>query len=98
MLPVDEKVARAITKKKLDDIARSGANAICLVCPFCAVMYDGNQKSIESEHEAEYGLPVLYLTQVNTWNRDMARETAVHTQTVPGHLLGKASVAPPGLT
>ena len=41
-----------------------GADAICLVCPFCSVMYDSNQKSIESEFEESYNLPVLYLPQL----------------------------------
>ena len=54
----------AVTKEKLDDISASGADAICLVCPFCSVMYDGNQKSIEAEYNVSYNLPVLYLTQI----------------------------------
>ncbi|MFH1242445.1 MAG: CoB--CoM heterodisulfide reductase iron-sulfur subunit B family protein [Pseudomonadota bacterium] len=64
VLPVDEKVALSVTKEKLDAISKAGADALCLVCPFCAVMYDGNQKSIESEYGANYNLPVLYLTQI----------------------------------
>jgi heterodisulfide reductase subunit B len=64
VLPVDEKVALSVTKEKLDDIKGTGADALCLVCPFCSVMYDSNQKSIESEYGASYGLPVLYLTQI----------------------------------
>lgn len=64
VLPVDEKVALAVAKEKLDDIAEAGADALCLVCPFCAVMYDSNQKGIESEFGTSYQLPVLYLTQV----------------------------------
>ena len=64
VLPVDEKTAISVAKEKLDDISEAGANAICLVCPFCSVMYDSNQKSIESEFGAEYKLPVLYLPQI----------------------------------
>ena len=64
VLPVDETVALSVAKEKLDDVVEAGANAMCLVCPFCSVMYDGNQKSIESEFETRYGLPVLYLTQI----------------------------------
>ena len=54
----------ATSKEKLDDIADAGANAMCLVCPFCSVMYDDNQKSIESEFGESYKLPVLYLPQL----------------------------------
>ena len=64
VLPVDEKTALSVTKQKLDAVADAGANALCLVCPFCAVMYDSNQKSIESEFETTYQLPVLYLPQI----------------------------------
>ena len=64
VLPVDEKLALSVTKKKLDTLVEAKADALCLVCPFCSVMYDGNQKSIESEFGVTYNLPVLYLTQV----------------------------------
>lgn len=64
VLPVDETVALSVAKEKLDDIAETGADAMCLVCPFCSVMYDGNQKGIESGFDVEYHLPVLYLTQI----------------------------------
>ena len=63
LLPVDEKVALSVAKDKLDAISDAGADALCLVCPFCSVMYDSNQKSIESEYGMKYKLPVLYLTQ-----------------------------------
>jgi heterodisulfide reductase subunit B len=64
VLPVDEKVALAVAKEKLDEILDVGADLLCLVCPFCAVMYDSNQKAIESQFGVSYNLPVLYLTQV----------------------------------
>jgi heterodisulfide reductase subunit B len=64
VLPVDEETALGVAKAKLDDVAAAGADALCLVCPFCSVMYDGNQKGIESAHGTRYDLPVLYLTQI----------------------------------
>ena len=64
VLPVDENVALLVAKEKLEAVSDSGADAMCLVCPFCAVMYDGNQKSIEAEFGVTYDLPVLYLTQL----------------------------------
>lgn len=64
ILPVDEKTAMSVAKEKLDDVADAGADAMCLVCPFCSVMYDDNQKSIESESGESYKLPVLYLPQL----------------------------------
>lgn len=64
VLAVDEKTALAVAKAKLDDIKACGANAIGLVCPFCSVMYDSNQKGIESQFGGSYNLPALYLPQV----------------------------------
>jgi heterodisulfide reductase subunit B len=64
ILPVDEHTALSVAKEKLDNIVSAGANAICLVCPFCSVMYDSNQKGIESEFGTTYNLPVLYLPQI----------------------------------
>jgi heterodisulfide reductase subunit B len=64
VLPVDENVAMAIARGKLEELSQEGAEVLCLVCPFCSVMYDGNQKSIESAFGKSYGIPVLYLTQL----------------------------------
>jgi heterodisulfide reductase subunit B2 len=48
----------------MDHITQAGVETLCLVCPFCSVMYDSNQKSIEAEFETTYQLPVLYLPQI----------------------------------
>lgn len=64
VLPVDEKTALSVAKQKLDHLVDAAADALCLVCPFCSVMYDSNQKSIEAEFETTYHLPVLYLPQL----------------------------------
>ncbi len=64
ILPVEERTSLAVAREKLDDIRDAGAQAVSLVCPFCAVMYDSNQKGIAAAFETEYDLPVLYLTQI----------------------------------
>ena len=64
ILPVDERTALSVAKQKLDHLVEAGVDALCLVCPFCSVMYDSNQKSIEAEFETTYQLPVLYLPQI----------------------------------
>jgi len=64
LLAVDEKIALAVAKEKLEDVKEAGADIINLVCPFCSVMYDSNQKGIEAAFNASYSLPVLYLTQI----------------------------------
>ena len=52
----------AITYK--DDIKASGADCINLVCPFCSIMYDDNQRKIESTFDVGYNIPVLFLPQL----------------------------------
>jgi heterodisulfide reductase subunit B len=64
VLAVDEKTSLSMAKEKLDDIKEAGADIINLICPFCSVMYDSNQKGIETQFNVGYNLPVLYLTQI----------------------------------
>jgi len=53
-----------IATLKLGYIKASGADALVLICPFCNIMYEGNQKKIEKQSETEFNLPVLYYPQV----------------------------------
>ena len=64
VLAVDQKTSLSVAKEKLDDIKEAGADVMNLICPFCSVMYDSNQKGIESQFNVGYNLPVLYLTQI----------------------------------
>jgi heterodisulfide reductase subunit B len=64
ILAIEEKSAMKVVKAKLDDIHAEGADAMVLQCPFCSIMYDEYQATIEDVFQAKYGLPVLYLPQV----------------------------------
>jgi len=64
VLAVDEELCLGITQGKLDDIKAAGANCITLVCPFCSIMYDDNQRKIESTFDVSYNLPVLFYPQL----------------------------------
>jgi heterodisulfide reductase subunit B2 len=64
VLPVDEAAALAVAGRKIRAVSEAGADVICLVCPFCAVMYDGNQKAIMERQGLDREIPVLYLTQL----------------------------------
>ncbi|MBN1475289.1 CoB--CoM heterodisulfide reductase subunit B, partial [Candidatus Sumerlaeota bacterium] len=63
-LAVDEDLALSITKDKLDSVKARGADGMILICPFCSIMYDSSQRRIETEHEVDYSLPVLYYPQL----------------------------------
>ena len=64
ILGFDEETALLVTKKKLDHVAAAGADAMVLICPFCAIMYEANQRRVESLYETSYKLPVLYYPQI----------------------------------
>ena len=64
LLAFDQDTALAVGNHKLEILKEAGADAITLICPFCSVMYDDNQKTIEGKFEKEYNIPVLYLPQL----------------------------------
>jgi heterodisulfide reductase subunit B len=64
LLGIDETLSLAIAGEKLTRVKAAAPDAVVLVCPFCAVMYDDNQKKVAAQLEAELDVPVLFLTQV----------------------------------
>jgi heterodisulfide reductase subunit B len=64
ILDVDDKVAMAMSQKKLEHVKAAGADAMVLMCPLCGSMYDRNQRVIERRFDATYRLPVLFYPQV----------------------------------
>jgi len=64
VLAADEKLALGISREKLRDVSRHGADAIALICPFCNIMYDTNQKKIEATFGLNLQVPVLFFPQV----------------------------------
>lgn len=64
ILAFEEETPLRMVRKKLDNIKDAGADAMTLICPFCNIMYDEYQPTVESRFETEYGLPVLYYPQL----------------------------------
>ncbi|MHA2431253.1 MAG: CoB--CoM heterodisulfide reductase iron-sulfur subunit B family protein [Promethearchaeota archaeon] len=64
ILGVDKEIALTMAHKKLKSLSANNVDALVTLCPFCTVMYEDNQRNIESEFEIIYGLPVLYYSQV----------------------------------
>ncbi|MEE8639934.1 MAG: CoB--CoM heterodisulfide reductase iron-sulfur subunit B family protein, partial [bacterium] len=64
ILGIDAELSLAIAGEKLSRVKAAGPDAVVLVCPFCAVMYDDNQKKITAHIEQELDLPILFLPQV----------------------------------
>jgi len=64
ILGIREIDALNMAKAKLDAVIEAKADALISICPFCSVMYEGNQKRIEKEFEVTYKLPILYYPQL----------------------------------
>jgi len=64
ILDIDDKIALAMTQRKLDHVKAAGVDAIILICPLCGSMYDRNQRVVERRFNVAYNMPVLYYTQV----------------------------------
>jgi len=64
ILGVEEDIALSMAKQKLDNIAANKVDAIVTICPFCSIMYEDNQKKIETKFTVKYDLPVLFYPQV----------------------------------
>lgn len=63
-LGAKEETALKMAQRTLDQMKEQGADAVALICPFCDVMFEQNQKKIERQAGVEYGLPVLYYPQL----------------------------------
>jgi heterodisulfide reductase subunit B len=61
---MDEQVALAMAQRKLEHVRTQQADAMVLICPFCSIMYESNQRKIEKAFGTEYKLPVLFYPQL----------------------------------
>ncbi len=78
ILAISEDIAYSIARSKLQELSKTphpslphteggtkgGVDAMVLMCPFCSVMYDDNQRKIEQKFGEKYNLPVLYYPQL----------------------------------
>lgn len=64
ILAIDQETALAIAKSKLEHVHTTGADGMIVICPFCDIMYEINQRSIERQFDVTYRLPVLYYPQL----------------------------------
>lgn len=64
VLGVDELTSLRMAREKFRDLKETRVDALTLVCPFCAVMYDAGQKTIEVKLQEKFTLPVLYYPQI----------------------------------
>jgi len=64
ILGADEETALALPHLKLERVVAAGADALVVICPFCDIMYELQQRRIEKLYEARYNLPVVFYPQL----------------------------------
>jgi heterodisulfide reductase subunit B2 len=64
ILGADEETALAMPHLKLDRITAVGADAMVVICPFCDIMYEFQQRRIEKIYDTQYKLPILFYPQI----------------------------------
>jgi heterodisulfide reductase subunit B len=64
ILGADEQTALALPNGKLGHIMAAGADAMVIICPFCDIMYELQQRRIEKQYEKRYNLPVVFYPQL----------------------------------
>ncbi|MBI5585477.1 MAG: CoB--CoM heterodisulfide reductase iron-sulfur subunit B family protein [Deltaproteobacteria bacterium] len=64
VLGAKEDLANTLAGEKLGELSRAGVTGLVLVCPFCNVMFEGQQKKIEKKLEQKLKVPVLYYPQL----------------------------------
>ena len=64
LLGISEDVANQMALKKLEDVSKTDAQGLVLVCPFCNVMYEGQQKKIAKAANLDIKVPVVYYPQI----------------------------------
>jgi heterodisulfide reductase subunit B len=64
ILGADEQTALALPHLKLERVVAAGADALVVICPFCDIMYELQQRRIEKLYDTRYNLPVLFYPQL----------------------------------
>lgn len=64
VLAIDEELAHSMARNKLLELSQNTVDALVVVCPFCSIMFDDNQRKIEQKFQEQYNLPVLYYPQL----------------------------------
>lgn len=64
VLAVSQEIALTMSGRKLERLTALSVDGLVVVCPFCAVMYDDNQKKAAKMLEVELDVPIVYLPQI----------------------------------
>lgn len=61
---VNDELALSLTERKLTDAVTSGADCVCVACPFCQLQFDRVQRLTIAERGSDLKIPSLLSTQL----------------------------------
>jgi heterodisulfide reductase subunit B len=61
---INDELSMDLTLKKLNDGKESGAEYLCVACPYCHLQFDAVQKMILSQRNVNHPLPSILYTQL----------------------------------
>jgi heterodisulfide reductase subunit B len=64
ILGADEQTALSLPRLKLERAAAAGVDALVVICPFCDIMYELQQRRIEKIYNTRFDLPVVFYPQL----------------------------------
>ena len=64
VLGVDESLAQEMAFTKLDELHRAEAHGLVVICPFCNVMFEGQQKAVAKRFETKFKIPIYFYPQL----------------------------------
>ncbi len=64
VLGVNEELAQEMAFRKLDMLTRMEVTGMAVICPFCNVMFEGQQKSVAKKHDVKLKVPLFFYPQL----------------------------------
>ena len=64
MLGVNEELAQEMAFRKLDRLDKLGVTGMAVICPFCNIMYEGQQKAAAKKFGSKLKVPMFFYPQL----------------------------------
>ena len=64
VLGVDEDTAQKMAFGKLEQLDRIGVTGLVVICPFCNVMFEGQQKTMAKKFGSKLKVPLFFYPQL----------------------------------
>jgi heterodisulfide reductase subunit B2 len=75
LLGINDDLSMDLTRRKLSDGRKSGADCICTACTYCQLQFDTVQKKIVASQAPDQSLPILLFPQILGLSMGLDRES-----------------------